>query len=62
MKKELVSLFLLMPILLTLSGCGGRETGSQISEDALIAAPSEQALYVPEFLSLEGENIDYDGM
>lgn len=62
MKKELVSLFLLMPILLTLSGCGGRETGSQISEDAPTAASSEQALYVPEFLSLEGENIDYDGM
>ena len=62
MKKELVSLFLLMPILLTLSGCGGRETSSQTSEDAPTAASSEQALYVPEFLSLEGENIDYDGM
>ncbi len=56
MKKELISLFLL--ILVTLSGCGGRETGG----DPLPAIQSQQSLYVPEFLSLEGENIDYDGM
>lgn len=54
MKKELTALFLL--ILVTLSGCGGRED----TEETLPAAA--QALYVPEFLSLEGENVDYDGM
>ncbi|MCI8801107.1 MAG: extracellular solute-binding protein [Lachnospiraceae bacterium] len=56
MKKELISLFLL--ILVTLSGCGSRETGGE----PLPAIQSQQSLYVPEFLSLEGENIDYDGM
>ena len=54
MKKELTTLFLL--ILVTLSGCGSKED----TEETLSA--TAQALYVPEFFSLEGENVDYDGM
>ncbi len=54
MKKKTSCLFILAAIWLLTAACGSREEPA--------AKKTEGQVYVPEFITLEGDNIDYRGM
>jgi len=53
------AVFLCMALLFLLSGCGGRENGAD--GPAANGPGAEEGIYVPEFIPIEGEYVDYDG-